>query len=610
MSRAEHAEQQRERVAAEWEIHGTVMGVARAMKLTRSTVLHHLKKLRADGKCTKPLAGGSLLGIQQKPAELPPKGQVKRYILTSAQNNTKVNTRVWNNLVALAEHYDAEILVGTYSYNTNAYGKLAVKRGTEHTYQNELWYDERLRPFFADERRELAKGLVWCGEMNVLPTAEDPLEGLETYSGRQSAIFPHAKMSLRSIAAMKNSYGTKLNFTTGTVTQRNYIQKKAGLKGEHHHIYGAVLVEVNSDGNWWVRQLEADDKGRIYDLDLLVENEEVTPGNRVEAINWGDHHFATIDGTVTKAALGESGMLETLRPRFQFHHDVMEGVWTNHHGAKDPHDRFKAFLRGFDTVQAELETTAGGLAAYNRPWAQSVVVDSNHDGDWIYRWLKEHDYRRDPRNAVLFLELQLAVYKAMERRDKTFHLTEFALRMQRKTPANVRFLKQDESFTIANRRIECGMHGHLGPDGARGTPSNLNKIGRRANTGHTHSAEIRNGLYVAGTSTTLDMATAPAACSGRWAPASPRRRSTRRRALYERARSTASWSSPRTASTATGSRTRSPSTCPTGSRRCTSSPTAATRPGPSGTRTAPRKALAAPGLLVVAMSYDAVTTDR
>jgi hypothetical protein len=48
------------------------------------------------------------------------------------------------------------------------------------------------------------------------------------------------------------------------------------------------------------------------------------------------------------------------------------------------------------------------------------------------------------------------------------------------------------------------MHGHLGPNGSRGTPQNLNKVGRRANTGHTHSAGIWNGLYVAGTSSTLD----------------------------------------------------------------------------------------------------------
>ena len=47
------------------------------------------------------------------------------------------------------------------------------------------------------------------------------------------------------------------------------------------------------------------------------------------------------------------------------------------------------------------------------------------------------------------------------------------------------------------------MHGHLGPNGAFGSPSNLSKIGKKANTAHTHSAGIFHGLYVAGTSTKL-----------------------------------------------------------------------------------------------------------
>ena len=47
------------------------------------------------------------------------------------------------------------------------------------------------------------------------------------------------------------------------------------------------------------------------------------------------------------------------------------------------------------------------------------------------------------------------------------------------------------------------MHGHLGPDGAFGSPSNLAKIGKKATTAHTHATGIYHGLYVAGTSSKL-----------------------------------------------------------------------------------------------------------
>jgi hypothetical protein len=67
----------------------------------------------------------------------------------------------------------------------------------------------------------------------------------------------------------------------------------------------------------------------------------------------------------------------------------------------------------------------------------------------------------------------------------------------------IRYLRTDESFIIAES-IECGMHGHLGPNGSRGGSRPLLKIGRKANIGHTHTAEISDGLYVAGVTGKLD----------------------------------------------------------------------------------------------------------
>jgi DNA-binding transcriptional ArsR family regulator len=478
---------------------GNISEIARQLGISRRTVTHHLRK-SSVGK--KPMVAGSIKGVEHEVMKFPKEGDVKRYILTSAQNNTRVNEKVWNNLLALRSHYSAELLIGTFSYNTNAYGKLAIKRGKEHTKDNDLWFDDRLIPFFADDRRELASGLVWCGEMNIIPTSADPLSGLDTYSGRKSSIFPHAKLQMKSIAAMKDSFGPKLMYTTGTITQRNYIKKKLGFLGEYHHIYGALLVEVDSLGRWWVRQLDADSNGTIQDLDVVVKDSNVTIGNKVEAITWGDIHATQIDPVVEAVCAGEGGMLDTLKPDFQFFHDVLNGESFNHHSAADPHAKFKSFIRGYSSTTLELQSTGYVVNKYSRTWCRSVVVDSNHD-NWLMRWLREHDYRRDPINATLFLKLQAAIYQAIQSQNQSFNLTAFAL-IDFVSDKKIVFLKGDESFKIARGKIECGMHGHLGPDGARGTPANLNKIGRHANTGHTHSARIINGLYVAGTSSLLD----------------------------------------------------------------------------------------------------------
>jgi Bacterial regulatory protein, Fis family len=484
---------------------GNVSATARELGIARSSVR---KAIRKTDLHKKPLAGGTREGFSTtKKAVLPSKGLIKRYICTSAQNNTHVNKPFWNALLALADYYDAEVLVGTFSYNQNNFGKLSVKAGKETEYERELWFDPALNEYMNDESIELGNGLVWCGEMNILPTAVNPLAGLETYTHRKSAIFPHAKVAMRSIATMQGE-GTKLNFTTGTVTLRNYIQKKEGIKAEHHHRYAALVVEVNHDGQWWVRQIGWSSKSNVLqDLDVVVKDNHVTTGNPVEAITWGDLHATHSEEWVVKASLE---MLDVLKPQYQFLHDILEGASINRHVIKhspDPHYSFNRWLRGLHRVDEELKRSVEVVKQYLRPWCDTIVPDSNHDGWWLKSWLAKYDYRYDPANAELFLDMQMWFYSEIKRltpedkSHKDVNLTKYAL--EKFGLEGVNFLLADESFTICNRKIECGMHGHLGPNGAPGSPTNLSIIGRRANTGHTHSAGIWNGLYVAGTTSKL-----------------------------------------------------------------------------------------------------------
>lgn len=477
---------------------GNVRATATALGVSRSTVRRRMAK---TGKAkSKPLASGSIEGIKAEKRKLPPAGEIRRYILTSAQNNTHVHDSAWENLTALAAHYNAEIIVGTYTYNQNAYGKLSVKRGKDKRAQKELWYDPTVEPFIHDGRIELAKGLVWCGEMNTLPTAVNPLAGLESYTGRKSAIFPHAKLSMRSVATMQGE-GVKLNFTTGTVTQRNYIQKREGVVAEFHHIYGGLLVEVNSDGHWWVRQLNEDEKGTIQDLDVVVKDGKVTTGNRVEAITWGDLHSTWVDDEVKTASLE---MLDSLLPKYQFFHDLLEGASINHHESDNPHAKFCTWLRGLHRVEAEIDKTIAVFDSYQRPFSNSVVAYSNHDDPWLKMWLAKYDYRKDPANTEIFLKAQSFMYDELRKgkMPRDINLLEWFMR-ERGYTGKTKFLNPDQSFLTCGKRIENGMHGHLGPAGRWGSPENLSKMGRKANTAHTHSAGIYNGLYVAGTSTIL-----------------------------------------------------------------------------------------------------------
>ena len=494
----------RDKIIASFSKHsGNISAVSREVGCSRSSVRRNIAKV---GLGKKPLAGGKQRAkIHQ--ATLPVTGKVKRYILTSAQNNTHVHDDFWKNLTAMAEYYEAEIHVGTFSYNQNNFGRLAVKKGTKKAYETDLWFDPRVTPYISDKKIELAPGLTWSGNMNILPTEDNPIAGLETYGGSSSVIFPHTKIEMRSIATTPDM-PVKRIYTTGCVTLLNYLQKKLGIKAEHHHRYAFLLVEVDAKGNWWVRQVAARKNGKnIQDLNVVVEDGKVISTDaKVEAITWGDLHATNSQPEVVDASLQ---MLDVLKPKVQVLHDILEGVSINRHMRKHKaiHEKFTAWLRGLHRVDEELKQTRSVLERYLRSWCKTIVPDANHDRAWLKAWLQEYDYRVDPPNTELFLRLQTFMYQELRagKMAKNVNLIRFAMENEAGLKSGtVRFLLPDESFEIGE--VELGLHGHLGPDGSFGSPSNLAKIGKKATTAHTHSEGIYHGLFVAGTSSRLTMA--------------------------------------------------------------------------------------------------------
>lgn len=474
---------------------------------SREAILNPVRELKPSMKT------GRVKALLTRKLKVPEPGTVRRFIFTCAQNNTKLHAKLWQNLLALKSYYKAELHISRFAYiktGLGAHGDKAKNfvnaKPKEGQRVNDLWWPEEIQEYLSDERLEVAPGLVWCGEQNTLPTAVRPLSGMEVYTGRKSAIVPHVKLAMDSIASGKHE-PTKFNYTTGTITLRNYIQKKAGLRAEFHHCYGGLLVEVDGDGDWFVRQLNADSEGTIYDLDLRVKDGEVTTGHRVEAITWGDVHVALLDPMVATLGWADQGMAWALRPRYQFIHDVLDFRSRSHHDQKDPHILFQRHRASEESVQAEVEAVAEFLINSKVEDCKTIVVDSNHHHH-IGRWLKEQNGLRDPINARFWSLLQSEVYHHMEETGQQPNFLLCALKLvQKDIDKHAVFLSEDQSFIVcpdANGGIECGMHGDRGPNGSYGNPAKLARMGRKANTGHTHSAGIFEGVYTAGTCSILD----------------------------------------------------------------------------------------------------------
>jgi len=497
---------------------GNISAVSRELGIHRQTVRKYISQA---GIADRPIKGGQSGYREPIVRPLPEAGEIKRYILTSAQNNTKIHPKFWENLKAYANWIGAEIMVARYAYDQGSY--LHAKTSKPGTAKNkeDLWYDPEVMPYICDDETrhgtahyELAPGIVWCAEMNIRPTASRPLSDLLTYMGQQSIVVPHAKVAMKSVPTSRDEM-PKFCYTTGTVTQRNYIQKKAGLKAEWHHAYGALLVEVEANGDWWARQLNATIKGSFFDCPhgikglAFVRDGEVYSGEYAEGLNWGDIHASEIDEWVAEMNWGKGGILDSLKPKYQFMHDLLSFRSQSHHDRYKFGVSYQKWRDGEDNVEAEIRTTANLLRKALRGGTKTIVVNSNHDrhGD---RWLDEVDYRHDKANARLFLEAQLARVVAMDEK-KDWEFLPWAMRRENVTDAT--FLARDESFTLC-RDIECGWHGDDGPNGSRGTTQSLVNVGRKVNKGHDHAAAILDGVYSAGAcSTSYAYQTGPSAQS-------------------------------------------------------------------------------------------------
>lgn len=496
---------------------GNLSAAARQLGMTRSNLQHHLGLNTT--LLDKPTMGGSSRPEDLEIVGLPPRGKANYFILTCAQNNTRIHEKTWASLLAYLEWlrsrknaHRVDLMVSKFSYNKAAYGRKAVKPGGAPTKEDlaSLWFDEAIATFCQPDDRQrdvqLAKNLVWVNRANILPTAETPLSGFESHYGSMSTVYPHAKIALESIANSAADH-PKMLYTTGTVTRLNYVQKKAGLKAEHHHCYGAVIVEVDDQGQHWVRHLNADSTGRIFDLDrMILPNGVVETGHAVQCITWGDIHAAQIDPVVEEACWGKNGMLDDLLPSEQHMHDLYDMRSANHHDSKSFHKRFKRFVSDQHRVMSELQETAAFVRRASRDGIKMVVVRSNHD-DALERWLDSADYKLDLENAEIYLEAQLEWVRQQRQGNESWMMLEWAMR-KFGVDDSVEFLERDESYILC-RNIECGNHGDDGPNGSRGSLNAFHKMGRKQNVGHFHTARIRDGVYFSGICATPDYRRGP-----------------------------------------------------------------------------------------------------
>ena len=413
----------------------------------------------------------------------------KRFFISYAQNNTPVHKKLLKSMEAYAEFLDADIhiIAGRYKNPTSTWTQAQ---------ENNEWWDKSILKYLDANRHDIHKYVSILSDIKIQPTAVNPMTGMQGVSGVNSCIFGSPKVQLEMIPVLEGNK-PKMMLTTGAITEKNYTDSKAGKKGEFHHTFGFVIVEIKDDETFFVRQVTADDKtGNFSDLYYRVEGGKVSNLEKASAIVLGDLHYGHHDQEVLESTFK---LMNTLEPENVVLHDVFDGNSISHHEMKDPFVQYGKEIAGTNDLEKEVEVMLNGLSRFEK-FKNVVIVRSNHD-DFLDRWLKNEDWKKQPtfKNSRLYMrysDLLLAQYG------------EDPYNVKGVIPAIInerfpKFITLGRSASYKVKGYELGVHGDIGTNGSRGSLLQFRNLNTKIVVGHYHSPGRKDGALSVGTSTRL-----------------------------------------------------------------------------------------------------------
>lgn len=409
---------------------------------------------------------------------------MKRYIITSYIPGAKTNTKALKTLQLLAESKKAELLV----------------LPTKANYVKEQY--DLPDEFLPSEGGVYLNNNLHVSDMLTNNNLVDPISGLESISSEKgSLIVASSRHRFKSVArSLKHHAGPRGIWCTGSISKPYYKNTKSGLRIKGYHVTGALLVEIENNEIFHIRQLTYSNKSKSI-CDMNKEYKLDGSINTIRpSISLGDLHppFTCIS-TLKETQL----LLNKLQVKNVIFHDSFDASSISHH----VEGKFltKALIADkIPTLEGEVTHTALVMNKVLKKSPKDVkayVAKSNHD-EHLDRYLDEFRFKTDYVNLLYALDLvkQKVSFKIS---DAKMDSLEYALKKSG-LDSKFTFLERDDKLDIHG--YECSNHGDYGPNGARGNAKShgLSFTGGKTITGHAHTPEI--GVYgnsVNGTMTNL-----------------------------------------------------------------------------------------------------------
>ena len=409
-------------------------------------------------------------------------------VITAAQNNTDVNQDFFQTLQAYCSKRKAKLVI------------IPIKSGSEDK-EEPVWNVPS--EYLVSSSTMAANKLRILANLNILPSIDNPLSGLDNLSKGDSLIVGHTQLMYRTLAVNAIDSPAIL-CSTGVVTRPNYTQTKQGEKARFNHSYSAVVIEKNKE-EFHIRTLNSDDTGGFYDISGYYKGTTFSPLKEIEALVTGDEHAIFVSPEVQAATYdNKDSIVNTLKPKLIIRHDVIDCYSVSHHHKFDFFARYGKYHANNHKIEDELELTLEFIKKTTPKFAKNLIISSNHH-DHLYRWLNEADPKFEPWNAKIYHQLMYLMLEKMALVDNSFvYENPFELWVRtKKGTENIEFIGRDDSIKILG--IEISNHGDVGTNGSRGSLVQYSRLAYKQIIGHSHSPGINRGAYQVGTSSKLKL---------------------------------------------------------------------------------------------------------
>lgn len=411
--------------------------------------------------------------------------QYNRFVVTTAVTGCLAHKKFYKSLKSYCEKNDALLLIIPVTDPASEAGwDLDPLLGKEYITMGDLALNSN----------------VYVSDIKLSAKQIDPTTGLDRLGRDCSFIYGSPKQRMKVIPNEKHKY-PHVSMSTGAITVPDYFseiymsQRTAHL-ADFDHKLGAVVVELDTENDYYYfRQIQAEPAtGAFVDLGEYYKPNGTVGKMACDLIKLGDWHSGETDAL---AASAWEELCALLKPDYLVLEDLFNGKSISHHNAKKVLTRALLAQDSLTNLSDELEGTAKDVKKLVE-WATKglVVTYSNHD-DFIFRWLEDGRWLKDPENFKIANELVSATLEGAM--PCQYGVEKF---LPEKVKTKVRWLREDESWKV--NRIEQGVHGHVGPNGARGTLANLEKTYGAGNFAHSHTPGILRDAWQCGTSSVLD----------------------------------------------------------------------------------------------------------